>query len=159
MIQEVKGWHVLVVLLGFFGVTIGVNAYFVMVALQTAPGEYQKKSYLQGLRYNEIIAAREAQSAVGWTAELETRNRHDGVFELTVLMKDKSGSPLSGLTVTGNLRRPARSEQDHALTFELSGEGRYAVRVPGVAGGQWLLDFDANGGAAPFHAEKTLWVR
>jgi nitrogen fixation protein FixH len=159
MIQEVKGWHVLAVLMAFFGVTISVNAYFVTVALQTAPGEYQKKSYLQGLRYNEVIAAREAQSAAGWSAVLETRNRQDGVFELTILMKDKTGAPLNDLAVSGNLRRPARSEQDHALTFELSGGGRYAVRVPGVASGQWLLDFDAAGGAAPFHAEKTLWVR
>jgi nitrogen fixation protein FixH len=35
MIREVKGWHVLMVLLAFFGVTIAVNAYFVTMALQT----------------------------------------------------------------------------------------------------------------------------
>lgn len=159
MIQEVKGWHVLMVLCAFFGVTIGVNAYFVTVALQTAPGEYQKKSYLQGLRYNEVIAARAAQAAEGWAAEVQTRTRHDGIFELTVVMKDKNGGPLNGLAVSGNLKRPAQSEWDHELVFELAGDGVYRTELKNVQPGQWRLEFGASGGAAPFTAEKTLWVR
>jgi nitrogen fixation protein FixH len=159
MIQEVKGWHVLMVLMGFFGVTIGVNAYFVTVALQSAPGEYQKKSYLQGLRYNEVIAARAAQAELGWTAALETRTRPDGVFEIAVAIKDRAGQPLNALTLGGMLRRPAKSDEDRDLAFVNAGDGVYVARIDGVAKGQWRLDFDASGGPTPFHAEKTLWVR
>jgi nitrogen fixation protein FixH len=159
MIKEVKGWHVLMVLMAFFGVTIAVNAYFVTMALQSAPGEYQKKSYLQGLRYNEVIAARQEQAAAGWTAALETRILPGGAFEVAVAMKDARGAPIADLTVTGNLRRPAQSEHDHVLAFHDDGKGIYRVQVPGVETGQWLLDFSAAGGQSPFYAEKTLWVR
>jgi nitrogen fixation protein FixH len=159
MIQEVKGWHVLAVLIGFFGVVIAVNAYFITVALQSAPGEYQKKSYLQGLRYNEVIAAREAQAAEGWSAVLETRNGGGGAYEIAISMKDKSGAALNSLKLSGTLRRPAKSDWDHELAFERSADGVYVARLTGVADGQWRLDFDASGGATPFHAEKTLWVR
>jgi nitrogen fixation protein FixH len=159
MIQEVKGWHVLMVLMLFFGVTIGVNAYFVTMALRTAPGEYQKKSYLQGLRYNETIAARETQAAAGWTAVLETRMSAGGVFEVTVAMKDAKGAALDGLTLAGVLRRPAQSLADHEMSFAALGGGRYVAKVAGVGQGQWRIDFDATGGRAPFHAEKILWVR
>jgi nitrogen fixation protein FixH len=127
--------------------------------LQTAPGEYQKKSYLQGLRYNDVIAARQAQAAMGWAAALETRTRADGVFELTVVMKDAKGASLDGLSLSGNLRRPAQSERDHGLEFKSVGEGTYRARLSGIENGQWRLDFAAIGGEAPFHAEKTLWVR
>lgn len=159
MIQEVKGWHVLMILIGFFGVTIGVNAYFVTMALSTAPGEYQKKSYLQGLHYNEVIAARAAQAAAGWTAALETRTLPGVGFEVTVTMKEPGGRALDGLTLTGTLRRPADAERDHDLSFSALGEGVYRVIAPDVVPGQWRLAFDATGGATPFHAEKTLWVR
>ena len=37
--RPLRGWHVLVMILLFFGVTIGVNATFITLAVRTHPGE------------------------------------------------------------------------------------------------------------------------
>ena len=67
-LNPLKGWHVLVMILIFFGITIGVNATFITMALRTHPGEDVPRSYMQGLEYNETLENRRIQSELGWTA-------------------------------------------------------------------------------------------
>ena len=49
-----KGWHVLLMLVGFFGFMFVVNGIFLWAAITSFPGEDEQKSYMQGLHYNEI---------------------------------------------------------------------------------------------------------
>ena len=41
-----------------FGVTIGVNATFITLAMRTHPGEDVPRSYYQGLNFNDTLAQR-----------------------------------------------------------------------------------------------------
>ena len=142
--KPLTGRHVLMALSGFFGVIFVVNAIFLTFALRSFPGESMKKSYLQGLHYNDILTERAEQAALGWRAELlrADRNGAEGVIELRLL--DAAGSPLTGLTLEGQLRRPAHSRSDQALSFIDAGRGVYRTSVSGLAPGAWSLTAQAE---------------
>jgi nitrogen fixation protein FixH len=157
---ELKGWHVLAMLLMFFGVTIGVNAYFITVALTSATGEYQKKSYLQGLRYNDVIAARARQAEMGWTAELAAAPAQSGAYHVDIRILDRNAKPINSLTLSGELRRPVQAAQDQALKFRAAGDGLYRALTTGAAPGKWhvvIAAADAQDETV-FRAEKDLWL-
>ena len=67
--RELKGWHVLLIMLAFFGVMFSGNGVFLFHAITSFPGEDVKKSYVQGLSFNDTLADRAAQAELGWLAE------------------------------------------------------------------------------------------
>lgn len=158
---EVRGWHVLSVLLCFFGVTIAVNAYFVTVALTSSTGEYQKKSYLQGLRYNDVIAARDRQAALGWTAELSATPSKNGRVAIEVRIVDRTARPVNRLRLTGELRRPVQAAMDRTLTFVAGADGIYRAHLETAPAGRWRIAIDAADETqrSVFRAEKDLWLQ
>ena len=135
------GRHVLYCMFGFFGVIIAVNMVFLTYALQTFPGESMKKSYLQGLHYNDILAERAEQATLGWRAELVEANG-EGVIE--VRLTDAGGAPLNGLTVNGELRRIVHARDDRALSFTAMGEGLYRAPAGALEPGVWSLTAHAE---------------
>ena len=142
--KGLKGRHVLFTLFGFFGVIFTVNAIFLTYALRTFPGESMKKSYLQGLHYNELLLERAEQAALGWRAELIEANG-EGVIE--VRLTDAAGAPLKGLTVNGELRRIVHARDDRALAFASMGEGRYRAPAGALDPGAWSLTGHAENSA------------
>jgi nitrogen fixation protein FixH len=158
---EIKGWHVLSVLLCFFGVTIAVNAYFISAALTSSTGEYQKKSYLQGLRYNDVIAARARQAELGWTAELSAEPVKDGNYVIAIRILDREAKPVDRLALSGELRRQVQAAMDRKLSFAPSGGGVYRAEAQSVMPGKWEVVIEAADTSAQsvFRAEKTLWLR
>lgn len=154
---RLTGGHVLAMLIAFFLAIIIANAIFITLAIRSFPGEQEKKSYLQGLAYNDRIAAREAQTRLGWTAEIAGSRLQDGRAEFVLHFKSAGGAPISGLTITGRLARPADDGSDHALTFLAVAPGRYAAIVDGIEPGAWRL-FAAAGDERgdSFALEKRL---
>jgi nitrogen fixation protein FixH len=150
-----RGWHVLAAMLAFFAAIIAVNVAFAVVAVRSFPGEDVRRSYLQGLNYNDTIAARRAQAALGWQANAVVRAGREGVY-LEVDLRDRAGAPVNGATLAGELRWPTDARLDRALTFEASGAGRYVARLGVLGEGRWRLRAhaaDAAGGALDFEAE------
>lgn len=135
---RVRGWHVLAAILAFFGAVIAVNATFVVLAVGSFPGEDVRRSYLQGLRYNETLAERRAQTALGWraTADLVPR-ANAGAVEIA--LHDASGAPIDGASIEAALERPTRAALDRTLTFASIGEGRYVAPVDALEDGRWRL--------------------
>lgn len=158
--RELKGWHVLAMLVGFFAVTIGVNAYFIYAAISSAPGEDQRKSYLQGLRYNDVLAARAAQAKTGWQAAYSARRGDAGEALLVVKVSDRDGAAVNGLALKGRLRHPTKVAEDVPVTLSGDAAGHYRAAVKDVARGSWTLVLDAEdrNGQAPFHMEAQLWL-
>lgn len=152
-----RGWHVLTLMLGFFGTVIAVNVTFVTLALGSFPGEDVRRSYLQGLNYNQTLAERREQAARGWQASAALREAEGGAV-VEVVLRDAAGAPLNGLETTGALRWPNAERLDHALTFEGRGYGRYVAPVSALHPGRWMLRaraVDAQGEALDFEAELT----
>lgn len=154
--KPLKGWHVLLIMLGFFGVMFAVNGVFLYHAITSFPGEDVKKSYVQGLNYNSTLAARAAQSELGWTAQAGL-SHEQLIFRLT----DAGGAAVTGQLVIGELRRRATQDQDRQLIFRASPGGDYTVGADGLGAGQWQLQirvYDEITEALQFTVNKTIMV-
>ncbi|MFP4518168.1 MAG: FixH family protein [Oceanicaulis sp.] len=150
---RLKGWHVLVAMVAFFGVIFSVNAFFITTALRTFPGEETRRSYVQGMHYNDVLAEREAQAALGWSAAANLTPT-----QVLVAVNDAQGDPVSNLALTGVLRHPANMQLDRALAFEELRPGVYAADAQDLDEGLWSLAAEADG-EVPFALERELWRR
>lgn len=149
----IKGRHVLFALIGFFAVTICVNALFITMAVRTFSGEEVERSYMQGLEYNSVIEARRAQAELGWEAGVNL-----AAGEVLVEIARPDGSPVSGLFLEGKLRHPADTALDRPLAFREREAGLYVAEASGLPEGQWVLTARVDG-ERPFEMERRLWRR
>lgn len=152
-----RGRHVLFGMLAFFAAIIAVNVSFAVVAVTSFPGEDVRRSYLQGLNYNETIAERRAQAALGWRADA-TLSRSAGDAVVVVNLSTRAGAPVDDATLSGELRWPADARRDHELIFTRQGDGSYLAPVGALPAGRWRLRAraaDASGGALDFESELT----
>jgi nitrogen fixation protein FixH len=155
---EVRGWHVLAAMLAFFGAVIAVNAAFAVIAVRSFPGEDVRRSYLQGLQYNDTLAERRAQAELGWSAAVELAAGTADSAEVRIRLTDRNGAALDGLAVAGDLQWPTNAQFDQALAFSPIGDGVYVARTGGVHPGRWRLRARAEGAdarALDFEAELT----
>jgi nitrogen fixation protein FixH len=160
MTFELKGWHVLAMLLAFFGITIAVNVVFTTYALSTFSGEDVSKPYVRGLEYNNTLAARAAQAKLKWTASIEMVRADSSGADVTVVVTGGNGEPLSALELSAKLRRPTDARLDRDLTLSAIGEGRYRARVDDLAAGQWDVIARVGAAEAPlFEAERRVLLK
>ena len=155
--KELKGRHVLLWMLCFFGVVFAVNGVFLYHAITSFPGEDVKKSYVQGINYNQTLEARVMQAELGWRAEIGIEGD-----TLILHLEDRSGNALSGYPVLGELRRITTRQADQVLIFEPDLNGNYQAPIAQLAKGKWqarihILDHAAE--QTIFTAHKTLIVR
>lgn len=154
---EIRGWHVLTAILAFFALVIGVNVAFTIAALNSFPGEDVKRSYLQGLHYNDTLAGRRAQDALGWRAALSIEPSAEGPM-IVLHIVDRSADGVPALQITGALRRPADAGMDRAITFTEIGGGAYRAPAPELTPGFWDVRINAARAADCFVAERRiLW--
>lgn len=155
--KELKGWHVLLIMLAFFGVMFAVNGVFLYHAITSFPGEDVKKSYVQGLNYNDTLAARAAQAELGWQAEAGLQDD-----QIIFRLHDAEGQALSNFAVIGELRRSATRDHDQAVTFTSNFDGSYATDRLDLQQGQWHVRITVLDDAAEnvlFKVDKTLLVK
>lgn len=155
--KELKGWHVLLIMLAFFGVMFSVNGVFLYQAITSFPGEDVKKSYVQGLNYNDTLAARAAQAELGWRAEAGLQDD-----QIVFRLQDADGQDLSNFAVIGELRRSATRDHDQAVAFTSNVDGSYTTDALDLERGQWRLRITVLDEAAEtilFNVDKTLLVK
>lgn len=154
--EEIRGWHVLAAMLAFFGIVIAVNAAFIVFAVRSFPGEDVRRSYLQGLHYNETLAQRRAQSALGWQASASLERSEEGGI-LVVMLRERDGTPLTDAGLSGNLLWPTDARLDRSVVFEPAGAGRYVAHLDDLAPGRWRLRAHAqhDDRALDFESELT----
>ncbi len=156
---RVTGRLVLFVILGFFTVTIGVNALFIHLALTTFPGVEADRVYAQSQNYNALLAQRSVQRSRGWTAAIGAE-RQAGDVDIVVEMRDANDAPVTGLVMAGLARRPRTDALSYPLAFEEVAAGRYLARVADLEPGAWRIDMrTAFRDGAPFEAVREVFVR
>ena len=64
--KEIKGGHVLAMLIAFFGVIITVNMVMAYFANSTWSGLVVKNGYVASQEFNTNLARAKAQEALGW---------------------------------------------------------------------------------------------
>lgn len=160
----IRGKHVLLAMLAFFGTIIAVNLVFVYFALDTWTGISTENAYQKGLNYNQTIAARDAQRELGWQAEVSLTTLDDGREELTVVLRDRAGALLTNLAVNGTVKRPTHEGFDQQLALAEEASGRYSARLSLPLRGNWDLTLSAKSTrAAPedqaFEMKTRLWLK
>jgi nitrogen fixation protein FixH len=130
-----RGRHVLLGLVAFFGLIFFVNGVFVYYALSTFGGGDTSDPYRKGLHYNDTLteAAREAERA--WRAELSYNATAGG---LALKLRDKGGEPVAGLHLDANVGRPATDREDLSANFHEIEGGKYVAELK-LAPGQWVV--------------------
>ncbi len=145
--RPLTGRFVLTALVAFFAVVIGVNLVMMRLAISTLPGTEVDSAYSASLAYQrEILAARQ-QNDRDWRVDAHIERGPDGTAALNLHAKDRSGSSLVGLAVSGRLERPTDRRADRAIEIVERGGGNYRGTAQGVAPGQWdlVIEADADG--------------
>jgi nitrogen fixation protein FixH len=138
-----KGWHVLVAILLFFAADIAVNAYFMVIAYKTFPGETSVTPYEDGIAYNSALKQMRDQKALGWRI---TAGAVEG-GQLQVQAFDHAGAPLNGLRVSAELLRPATETGRRTIAMAESAPGVYTASTSALDGA-WDMNvtlLDAQG--------------
>lgn len=133
---ELNGWHVLAGFVAFFGFIFAVNGVFMYQAIHTFPGQTVDNPYEAGIEYNRTLAQKAAESELGWTAEV---GKTGDVVRLIV--QDRAGRPVQGLSVTGKMERPATEQGRRMIQLKEAEPGSYQVALSGMTGA-W--DFSAT---------------
>jgi nitrogen fixation protein FixH len=155
---QFTGWHFLACLVLFFGVDIAINVGFIVQSVVTFPGEVADDPYEAGVAYDSTLARNAIEARLGWLATVERPQAAPGGEVISVRWTDKTGRPLSGLTVTGLLRRPATEAQNLSLRFAEGVPGVYRA-VAAVSPGAWDLEVTGadSHGAQRTADRRLLW--
>lgn len=134
-----KGWHVLIGFLAFFGADIAVNAAYMVKAYKTFPGEASVTPYEDGIAYNHELALKRAQADAGWkfVADVEPSGA------VSARITDRTGAPLRGLHVSAALSRPATEDGARTLPLKETAPGLYGAAT-GRLSGAWDIEVTAQ---------------
>jgi len=154
--REIRGRHVLMALLGFFGLIVAVNGVFIYFAIDSWTGLTTEHAYVKGLAYNETLRAAETQERLGWNAAIDVA---EGGEALVVRLTDEKGRALDDLDVSAELLRPTHEGYDREVALDFIGEGRYRTALDLPLEGQWDLRlFARRQGLPTFRVDQRLWV-
>ena len=131
------GWHMLGVLLLFFGTIITVNLIMAYYANSTWSGLVVKNSYVASQEFNGKVEQVKAQEALGFTGKLAS-----GSGKVAWSLVDKSGNPVAAESVTVLLRRPVTEAADKTLTLARAVDGSWSVDHT-IEDGLWIAVIDA----------------
>jgi nitrogen fixation protein FixH len=156
---RLKGHHVLLMLVAFFGVVFTVNGIFLASALRSYTGVVSSEPYVKGLKYNDRIKADERQQRLGWQDALMV----EPAGAVTVTFRDDGGRPVQGLKFRGSIGRPATSRLDRALAFTETEPGRYVASAGPLDDGTWLVALEAvSGDFGPdpvYRLRRRVWLK
>lgn len=139
---EFTGRHMLYIMIGFFGVIIAVNLVMLTVATRSWTGLVVENSYVASQKFNDVLAAAEAQEKLGWTSSVTVTAR-----DATVRITGAESAPVTGLAVRLALARPVHEAEDTTLELLERSPGEYSAEA-NIATGAWdaeLTATDASG--------------
>jgi nitrogen fixation protein FixH len=150
----IEGRHVLMGLIGFFGVMLLANGLFLYFAVATFSGGDTSNAYRKGLNYNETLEAAERQAERGWQTEVQYDDK-SGRLQLSFL--DKTAAPVTGLDVGAEISRPATNREDRSVRLKEVSHGVYAADVA-LTPGLWVISI-ASREAGTARAASYRWKR
>lgn len=149
-IRKFTGWHMLAILLAFFGVVVAVNMTMATLATRTFGGTVVDNSYVASQRFNTWLAEARAQERLGWTARLGV----DQSRRVTVALGER-GTPLVGAEIEAVARHPLGRAPDVPLGFRASGAGAYVSQAP-LPAGRWLVHVEIKSGGRAMRLIESL---
>lgn len=157
--RELTGRHVLLWVVGFFGVVFIANAVLVKAATSTFGGLETQSSYKAGLMFEREVAKAERQQTLGWAVDGRLTRDATGEAVLTVGVRDAQGLAVGGLAADATLAHPADSRLDHVIALTAAGAGVFRGR-DAVPPGQWQLIVDFyRGSERVFRSQSRVTLK
>lgn len=157
--KPLTGRKFLVILLATFGIVFGVNGYMVAQSVKTFRGDDTENAYLQGADFNQALARRSRQLAVGWKASIDAQRARGGEVRITVAVVSRDDRPVANLRLGGKLKHPSDANRDRGLSFREQQAGIYAAVLRDVTTGGWDVVVHTGAAETPFEATRTIWLR
>lgn len=154
--NQIWGRRVAYILLGAFGVIIGMNAIMISIATGTFSGTTSVNPYEQGLAYNATLAEKHKEGVLGWNV---ARAKEGFPHTLTYMVADKSGEPLQGATMMALLTRPVGNAASVTVQLHETKAGVYEAPVQWPGEGRWDVLTDIRKGENRFSTEERVMVR
>ena len=131
------GWHMVGVLVLFFGTIISVNFYMAYNAVTSWSGLVAENTYVASQQFNGKAAEARTLTATGITGRI-TANGSDIRYEV---FHPKNG-PVAADGLTLKFKRPVGEHQDFELDLVPVGQGIF-VATHEILPGQWIVDASA----------------
>lgn len=128
---QFTGWHMLALMIAFFGVIISVNVFMAMSSIRSWTGLVVENSYIASQEFNTKLANAKAQAAKGWQGSLEY---NDGALHFTLV--DGTTTPLDIDSVTIDISRPIGVDGDQTLNLTQQPDHSYIANI-NMAPGIW----------------------
>ncbi|WP_320199924.1 FixH family protein [Agrobacterium sp. rho-13.3] len=128
------GWHMLTIMLLFFGTIISVNVTMAWNAVTSWSGLVVQNTYVASQQFNGKAEAAKARAASGIVGKLHI----DGDVIAYEVSHPERGAVETD-TVTLNFRRPVGEKQDFSLVLEKQSANRFAARHD-LAAGDWIVE-------------------
>jgi nitrogen fixation protein FixH len=152
MQRKFTGWHMLAMMVAFFGVVIAVNFTMARIAIGSFGGVVVDNSYVASQQFNGWLDQARAQQALGW--QVSTVWRPDRLVQVDVVRGE--GAVVDGpVAVTATARHPLGTLPDHALIFRRQPDGSF-VSTEEVPDGRWTLRLQVTAGSEVWRHEDEL---
>lgn len=140
------GWHMLGVMVLFFGTIITVNLIMAWNATHSWSGLVVPNTYVASQQFNGKVAEAKALAASGIEGSLTVEGG-----QVTYRVVDAKGAPVFADDVAATFKRPVDEREDFTLVLEPAGQGLYrAARA--IPSGQWVVDISTErDGRKVFH--------
>ncbi|MDP9570761.1 UNVERIFIED_ORG: nitrogen fixation protein FixH [Agrobacterium larrymoorei] len=128
------GWHMLTIMVLFFGTVIAVNVTMAWNAVSSWSGLVVQNTYVASQQFNGKAEAAKARAASGIVGKLKL----DGdtiAYEVT----HPTQGPVATDAVTLNFRRPVGEKQDFSLVLEKQSVNGFVAHHQ-LALGDWIIE-------------------
>ncbi|MER8822966.1 FixH family protein [Mesorhizobium sp. M0119] len=151
--REFTGRHMLLTILGFFGVVVGVNVTMATLASTSWTGLVVENTYVASQQFNKKAEEGRAQTALGWTSKLTI-----AWGEVRYSLSDAAGKPIPLHSVKVLFRHPAYEAEDKSLTLASTTGQEFATQHT-PRDGVWIVEVDADAGLAePYRDVRRIMI-
>jgi nitrogen fixation protein FixH len=145
---------------GFFIALAAIQGVMIWLAIESFSGLTAEDAYQRGITYNQTLAAKEAELALGWQASVtwQADRSGPGKGRLELRLLDRLGQPLQGAEVKARLRRPVGPETATHVALVASGPGVYGADLTLPLRGQWDVDLDMTTASGNDHMTNRIYA-
>lgn len=140
------GWHMLGVMVLFFGTIITVNLIMAWNASHSWSGLVVQNTYVASQQFNGKVAEAKAFAASGIEGNLVIEGGR-----ITYHVVDAKGEPVIANDIAATFKRPVDEREDFTLALTPQGPGLF-VAERDIMPGQWIVDISTKrDGTKVFH--------
>jgi nitrogen fixation protein FixH len=147
------GWHMLAILVAFFGVIIAVNVTMATFASTSWSGLISKDTYVASQDFNIEAAKAHRWAAEGFKGEFTV---HSPTLEYR--LEGPAAKVERLVQISAIFHRPVGDRQDFTVTLKRTSAGLFTLQHD-LPAGQWIVDLAAiENGETVYHEAERIYI-